>query len=107
MALVLSVELSEALDELAPVISLPVSLDVVASVARSNELVVSVWLVSVSQLLVVLWLESDKEKLPVIELPLCWLLSLAVPVELVTAVSVWFVSVALVLSVLMSVSAEA
>lgn len=74
VALVLSVVLSVALVESAPVISLPVSVEVAASVAMSRELVVSTAgtplrafptdvpvLVSVWQVVAVLELESDNE----------------------------------------------
>jgi hypothetical protein len=59
--LVLSVVLSVSLDELAPVILLPVSSDVTELVFTSRLVTGPVWLTSVSWFVLLLWLVSLSE----------------------------------------------
>jgi hypothetical protein len=62
-----------------PVTSSPDSVVVLLSTSAVVEFVVSVWFVSVAQVVVVLELESESVKLPRTELPLRWPLSLEAP----------------------------
>jgi hypothetical protein len=104
---VISLELSLWLEELKPVMSLPLSVEAALSLPLVVVLLVSVWFTSVSQLVVVVELESDNEKLPVTSLRLSWLLSVPVVVELaVTVKTGWKPAPPVLVSVLLVLSLE-